>query len=102
MSQYSRGTRKGLAEAIRLANRALELDPTLSFVAALAGLCHTVNILLGFATDPQFDRKEAVRFIRQASSIDDGDPQTLATTAVVSAFILSDYEYSIELGSVPD
>jgi adenylate cyclase len=97
MSQYSRGTRKGLAEAIRLANRALELDPTLSFVAALAGLCHTVNILLGFATDPQFDRKEAVRFIRQASSIDDGDPQTLATTAVVSAFILSDYEYSIEL-----
>jgi adenylate cyclase len=97
MYQYSRATRKGLAEAIRLANHALELDPSLGFVAALAGLCHMVNVLLGFAADPKFDRTEAVRFVRMASSVDDGDPQTLATTALVSAFMIGDYENSIKM-----
>jgi adenylate cyclase len=97
MYQYSRATRKGLAEAIRLANRAFELDPGFGFVAALASLCHMVNVVLGFATDPQFDRKEAVRFLRLALSVDDGDPQTLATTALVSAFMIGDYENSIEM-----
>jgi adenylate cyclase len=97
MSQHSLATRKGLAETIRLANRALELDPRSGFVAALAGLCYTVNVVLGFAADPQFDRKEAVRFLRLASNVDDGGPQTLATAAVVSAFMVGDYESSIEM-----
>jgi adenylate cyclase len=97
MYQYSRATRKGLAEAIRLADRALELDPGFAFVAALASLCHMVNVVLGFATDPQFDRQEAIRYFRLALSVDDGDPQTLATTAMVSAFMVGDYESSIEM-----
>ena len=97
MYQYSLATRKGLAEALRLANRALELDPGFGFVAALASLFHMVNVILGFAADPQFDRNEAVRLLRLASSIDDGDPQTLATTAMVSAFMIGDYESSIEM-----
>jgi adenylate cyclase len=97
MYQYSLATRKGLAEATRLANRAFELDPGFGFVAALASLCHMVNVVLGFATDPQFDRKEAVRLLRLALSVDDGDPQTLATTALVSAFMVGDYESSIEM-----
>ena len=40
MQQYYLMTREGLAEAIRLAHRALELDPRFGFVAALAGVCH--------------------------------------------------------------
>jgi adenylate cyclase len=97
MFHYSQATRQGLAEAIRLAHRALELDPRFSFVAALAGLAHTVNILLGYSTDPQFDRNEAVRFLRMAIRIDDGDPQTLATAALISTFIVRDHEASIEM-----
>ena len=61
MQQYYLATREGLAEAIRLAHRALELDPRFGFVAALAGVCHMQNVLWGYAIDPQFDRKEAVR-----------------------------------------
>ena len=71
-------TREGLAEAIRLAHRALELDPQFSLVAALAGFCHMNNVTLGYAVDPQLDRQEAVRFLRLALSVDDGDPETLA------------------------
>jgi adenylate cyclase len=38
MQQYRLGTREGLAEAIRLGRRALELDPRFGFVAALSRL----------------------------------------------------------------
>ena len=59
--QFYLATREGFAETIRLAHRALELDPRFGFVAALAGTCHMHNVVLGYAIDPQFDRKEAVR-----------------------------------------
>ena len=78
MQQYYLATREGVAEAIRLAHRALELDPRFGSVAALAGVCHMLNVVLGYANDPQFDRKEAVRLVRLALSIDDSDPDTLA------------------------
>src|SRR6266576_3848536 len=52
-------TREGLAEAIRLAHRALELDPRFGLVAALAGVCHMNNVVLGYAFDRQFERNEA-------------------------------------------
>ena len=70
----------------------MELDPRFGFVAALAGLCYLQNVSLGYAVDPQFERKEAVRLSRLALSIDDGDPETLAMAAVISAFFVSDYE----------
>ena len=88
--QYYLMTREGLAEAIRLAHRALELDPRFGSVAALAGLCHVLNVFLGYANDPQFDRKEAVRLVRLVLSIDDGDPETLARAALISAFMVGD------------
>ena len=97
MPQYYLATREGLAEAIRLAHRALELDPRFGSVAALAGVCHMLNVVLGYANDPQFDRKEAVRLVRLALSIDDGDPETLARAALISAFMVGDSEAEIEM-----
>jgi adenylate cyclase len=97
MPQYYLTTREGLAEAIGLAHRALELDPRFGSVAALAGVCHALNVVLGYANHPQFDRKEAVRLARLALSIDDGDPETLARAAVISAFMVGDSEAEIEM-----
>jgi adenylate cyclase len=96
MQQYYLATREGLAEAIRLAHRALELDPRFGFVAALAGMCHTSNVLWDYAIDPQFERNEAVRLLRLALSVDDDNPDTLAFAAVISAFMVGDCESSIE------
>ena len=95
--QFYLTTREGLAEAIRLAHRALELDPRLSFVAALAGFCHLNNVTLGYAVDPQLERQEAVRLLRLALSIDDGDADTLARVALISAFMVGDCESEIEM-----
>jgi adenylate cyclase len=97
LPQYYLSTREGNAEAIRLAHHALELDPRFGLVAALAGFCHTGNVLWGYAIDPQFDRKEAVRLSRLALSIDDGDPETLAFAAQISTFIIDDCESAIEM-----
>ena len=97
MPQFYLATREGVAEAIRLAHRALELDPRFGLVAALAGNCHAQNVLWGYATDPQFDRKEAVRLLRLALSLDDGDPDTLAWAALISAFMVGDSEGAIEM-----
>jgi adenylate cyclase len=97
MQQYYLITREGLAEAIRLAHRALELDARFGFAAALAGHCYMNNVLWGYAIDPQFDRKEAIRLSRLALSVDDSDPETLGWASIISAYMVGDSERSIEM-----
>jgi adenylate cyclase len=97
MQQYYLTNREGIAEATRLAHRALELDPRFALVAAFAGASHMRNILWGYTADPQFDRKEAVRLLRLALSLDDSDPDTLAWAAFISVSLVGDYENSVAL-----
>jgi adenylate cyclase len=97
MQQYYLTTREGVAETLRLAHSALELDPRFGLVAALAGLCHMRNVTFGYAVDPQFERKEAVRLFRLALSVDDSDPDILAWASIISAFMVGDSESSVEL-----
>jgi adenylate cyclase len=97
LPQYYLSTREGLAEAIRLAHRALELDPGFGRAAALAGECHARQVLWAYAIDPQFERNEAVRLLRLALSVDDSDPDTLAWAGFTLAYMIGDREGSIEL-----
>jgi adenylate cyclase len=97
MQQYYLTTDEGLAEAIRLAHRALELDARFGFVAVLAGICHMQRVLYGYAVDPQFERNEAVRLSRLALSVDDGDPETLGWAGLISAYMVGDSESAIEM-----
>jgi adenylate cyclase len=55
------------------------------------------NVIRGYAVDPQFDRKEAVRFLRLALTADDSDADTLAPAAAISAFMIGDSESEIEM-----
>ncbi|MCK1307660.1 winged helix-turn-helix domain-containing tetratricopeptide repeat protein [Bradyrhizobium sp. 45] len=97
MHQYHQTTRESLAEAIKQAHHALELDPRFGSAAALAGDCHASNVALGYSKDPQFDCKEAVRLARLALSIDDGDPDTLSRVAVTLAGMVGDSDAEIEM-----
>ena len=97
MQSFNLTTREGTAEALRLARHALELDPGFGFATALAGACHMRNVLRGYAVDPQFDRKEAVRLLRLALSIDESDPDTLAWTCIITAHMVGDFESAIEM-----
>jgi adenylate cyclase len=97
IQQSSLTTREGLAEAIRLACRALELDPGFGRAASLASVFHLSNVVLGYSTDPQFECEEAVRLSRLALRIDDGDPNTLARASLVSALVVGDSESALEM-----
>lgn len=97
LPHYHLTTREGIAEAAKLAHRALELDPRFGCFAALAGSCHQLNVIHGYAVDPQFDRTEAVRLFRLALRLDGDDPDTLAMAAVASAYMIGDSESEIEL-----
>ena len=97
MQQFYLTTPEGETEALQLARRALELDPRFGFVAALAGGCHMLNVLWGYAIDPQFDRQEAIRLLRLSLSVDDSDPETLAMAAFISAYMVGDCESEIEM-----
>jgi adenylate cyclase len=97
MQQYYTMTREGFAEVITLAHRALELDPRFGILAALASECHTRNVLWGYSTDLQFDRKEAVRLLRLALSAGADDPDTLALASLITVFMVGDFESAIEM-----
>jgi adenylate cyclase len=66
-------------------------------VAALASVSHANNVVFDFASDPQFEREEAVRLARLVLSADDSDPEALAIAAVTLAFMVGDCESSVEL-----
>jgi len=51
LPQFYLATREGMAETLRLAHRALELEPRFGMVAALAGVCHMRNVLFGYSPE---------------------------------------------------
>jgi adenylate cyclase len=97
LRKFYLASREGMAEATKLARRALELDPGFSRAAALAAYCHASNVLWAYAIDPQFERKEASRLLRLALSVNDGDPDTLAWAGFTSAYMVGDCERAIEI-----
>jgi adenylate cyclase len=90
-------TREGWAETIRLARRALDLDPRAVSAAALAAIAHRENVVHGFAVDPQFDRNEAARLVRLALSLDENDETALRAAGLNAGYFDGDYETGIDL-----
>ena len=88
--------REGLAEAVILARRALELDPKSALAAALAAQGHLQNVIQGFSSDPQYDRNEAARLIRLALSLDENDGSVLRIAAWIAGPLVGDYETAID------
>src|SRR5215831_9719470 len=89
-------TREGFAESIRLAHRALDLDPRSISAAFVAADGHLSNAVLGFSTDPQFDRSEAIRLARLALSLDGNDERALSIAGLVTALFIGDLETAID------
>jgi adenylate cyclase len=56
-----------------------------------------LNRQWGYASDPPFERQEAIRLSRLALSIDDSDSETLALAGFISAYMVGDCESEIEL-----
>jgi adenylate cyclase len=94
--KFHHRSREGVAEAIRLANHALDLDPRSVFAAALAAQGHLQNVVQGFTVDTQFDQSEAARLIRWALTLDENDERALRIAGWVAGFVVGDYETAID------
>lgn len=93
-------TPDGIAEALRLASRALEIDPGYGFAATLAGTCHLVNVGEEWATDPKSQAAEIAegfRLLRLAIRIDDNDSQALSALSRATAMWTSDFDTAKEM-----
>ena len=97
-SSHSRSwTRDGLAEALRLASRALEIDPRCGFAATLAGDCHLKNVHQGWAADPKSEIAEGLRLLRLALSIDAKDYVALGFLGRETALLFGDFDTAREM-----
>jgi adenylate cyclase len=97
MSHLTSWTRDGSAEALRLASRALEIDPRYGFAATVAGTCHLHNVVQGYAADPKSEIAEGLRLIRLALSIDRNDDTALCILGSATAVFSSDYNAAKEM-----
>lgn len=94
---YYSMTSEGVAEALRLFARALEIDPRYSAAASLAVLCHILNLIHGWSADPQAEVGEVMRLSQLVLSIDENDPETLASVGWAKAYISGDYGAAMEM-----
>jgi adenylate cyclase len=90
-------TREGLAEALQLTYRALELDPRYGFAAYIAGSCHMFIIAQGWARDLKREIGEATRLLSLALSIDENDPDVLAAVGCAMSFLTEDFATAAEM-----
>ncbi len=90
-------TRGGLAEALRLASRALEIDPRCGYAATLAGDCHLGNVRQGWAADPKSEIAEGLRLLRLALSIDGKDYMALSLLGRETALLSGDFDTAREM-----
>src|SRR5260370_39389356 len=96
-SALSSWTRGGSAEALRLASRALEIDPRYVWAARLAGECHLLNVGQGWAADPKSEIAEGLRLLRLALSIDGNDPVALSILGCQTALFSGDFGAAREM-----
>lgn len=90
-------THEGLAEALRLSERALEMDPSYGFAAHLAGSCHALRIAQGWACDLNREMGETTRLFSLALSIDDDDADFLASVGFVTSYLTEDFPTAAEM-----
>ena len=90
-------TRGGSAESLRLASRALEIDPRYGFAATLAGECHLRNVRQGWAADPKSEIAEGLRLLRLALSIDGNATLALSMLGRATASFSGDFDTAREM-----
>jgi adenylate cyclase len=90
-------TKEGLASAIRLLSRALEIDPHYNAALLLATWCHFYNITQGWSVDLSWESDQALRLCRLALALDENDPEALATVGRMTVYFTLDHETATDM-----
>jgi adenylate cyclase len=79
-------TRAGNEEALRLIERAMELDPTFADAAIIAGAIWGTRVINGWMSDGS-EQQNALRYLRLAVGLDPNNAEAIATLArMISGF----------------
>src|SRR5262249_1715219 len=91
-SFHQLASREANAEASRLFNRAVELDPDFAAAYAMAGDCYVVRKSSGWSIDPATEAAEAERLARRAIHLGKDDAVALAASGLALAYVVLDLE----------
>ena len=90
-------TQEGNEEALRLASRAIALDPRYASAMALAAWCYTLRVAQGWVDATHDETHEALRLARAAIDVDKDVPEILWLAGYVLGFFGTTPEEGIDL-----
>ena len=90
-------TRDASLEALRLAQKAIELDPGYPMAYSLAAWCHFWQYVNGWSADLEAARAEGLRLARAAMRLDSDDPEVLAMVGATEATLGRNLDYAAAL-----
>jgi TolB-like protein/DNA-binding SARP family transcriptional activator len=90
-------TREGVEEALKLLERAIEIDPRFGLAKAQAARCYAWRNPQGWAADPDADRAKAVELARKAVEIAGDDPSVLWMAGFVLWLLRIDFDGAMDL-----
>jgi adenylate cyclase len=85
-------TRESITRALKLFNRAIELDPDFASAYAMAAWCFVRRKTNGWMTDPEEERAQAERFARRAAELGKDDAVALTFAGFSIAYIVGDLD----------
>jgi tetratricopeptide (TPR) repeat protein len=85
-------TRDANEEALRLFNKAVELDPDFALAYAWAAYCYSVRKSNGWMIDPRQEVAEAARLARRAVDLGRDDGVALSIGGMVLAYVVGDLD----------
>jgi TolB-like protein len=94
---WRHGDRAANEEALRLAYKAIELDPQYGAAYARAALCINAKKHPRWMIDPEQETAEAVRLARLASTFGSDDEVALAAAALVLGFLTGELDAAVSL-----
>jgi TolB-like protein len=87
-----RWSREGSTEALRLFNKAIELDSDFAAAYGMAARCYSQRKVSGWMTDRQKEAAEAERLARQAAELGRDDPIALYAAGMALAYVVGDLD----------
>jgi TolB-like protein len=87
-----RWSREGSTEALRLFNKAIELDSDFAAAYGMAARCYSQRKVSGWMTDRQNEAAEAERLARQAAELGRDDPIALCAAGMALAYVVGDLD----------
>jgi adenylate cyclase len=92
IASFQRWGREAIDEALRLAHRAIELDPNYSTPYGLAVSCYVVRKANGWMADPGQEIAETARLTARAAEVGRDDAFALSSSGFAVANILGDLD----------